>query len=117
MRGESDLFEIVDALGAPRRFARGLDGGKQQRNQDSDNGDHDQQLHQSETGRAGTAGKRRNRARTPTRKTDAHGCSYCYARNSHEYLGWNAGLDFETRIVVKHDAARLFREFLANDAW
>ncbi len=46
-----------------------------------------------------------------------HGCAYCYARNSHEYLGFNAGLDFETRIVVKHDAARLFREFLSNDAW
>lgn len=46
-----------------------------------------------------------------------HGCSYCYARNTHEYLGFNAGLDFETRIVVKHDAARLFRDFLANDAW
>ena len=46
-----------------------------------------------------------------------HGCSYCYARNSHEYLGMNAGLDFETKIVVKHDAARLFREFLSNAAW
>ena len=46
-----------------------------------------------------------------------HGCSYCYARNSHEYLGLNAGLDFETKIVVKHDAAELFREFLSNDAW
>jgi DNA repair photolyase len=43
-----------------------------------------------------------------------HGCSYCYARNSHEYLGMNAGLDFETKVVVKHDAPRLFREFLAN---
>src|SRR5215813_15002354 len=30
-----------------------------------------------------------------------HGCAYCYARNTHEYLGFNAGLDFETRIVVK----------------
>lgn len=46
-----------------------------------------------------------------------HGCSYCYARNSHEYLGFNAGLDFETKIVVKHDAAKLFRDFLSNDAW
>jgi len=46
-----------------------------------------------------------------------HGCSYCYARNSHEYLGFNAGLDFETKIVVKYDAAVLFREFLSNDAW
>jgi len=46
-----------------------------------------------------------------------HGCAYCYARNTHEYLGFNAGLDFETKIVVKHDAAKLFREFLANDKW
>jgi len=46
-----------------------------------------------------------------------HGCSYCYARNSHEYLGFNAGLDFETKIVVKHDAAQLFREFLSSDKW
>lgn len=46
-----------------------------------------------------------------------HGCSYCYARNSHEYLGFNAGLDFETKIVVKHNAPQLFREFLARDAW
>ncbi len=43
-----------------------------------------------------------------------HGCSYCYARNSHEYLGFNAGLDFETKIVVKHDAAALFHAFLAR---
>src|SRR2546428_7023565 len=46
-----------------------------------------------------------------------HGCSYCYARNTHEYLGFSAGLDFETKIVVKHDAPELFREFLARDAW
>ncbi len=47
----------------------------------------------------------------------AHGCSYCYARNSHEYLGLNAGLDFETEIFVKHDAPRLLREFLARPGW
>lgn len=47
----------------------------------------------------------------------AHGCAYCYARNTHEYLGFNAGLDFETKIVVKHDAPRLLREFLARDTW
>jgi DNA repair photolyase len=46
-----------------------------------------------------------------------HGCSYCYARNSHEYLGFNAGLDFETKIVVKHDAPELFRDFLSNEKW
>ena len=33
-----------------------------------------------------------------------HGCIYCYARPTHEYLGFSAGLDFETRILVKEDA-------------
>lgn len=47
----------------------------------------------------------------------AHGCSYCYARPYHEYLGWNAGLDFETKILVKEKAPKLFREFLCRDAW
>jgi DNA repair photolyase len=47
----------------------------------------------------------------------AHACSYCYARNSHEYLGLNAGLDFETKIYVKLDAPGLLREFLARDNW
>ena len=46
-----------------------------------------------------------------------HGCSYCYARPTHEYLGYDAGLGFETKIVVKHEAPRLFREFLARDSW
>jgi DNA repair photolyase len=46
-----------------------------------------------------------------------HGCAYCYARNSHEYLGLNAGLDFETKIFVKHQAPALFRDFLSRDAW
>ena len=36
-----------------------------------------------------------------------HGCAYCYARPSHEYLGYSAGLDFESRILVKREAARL----------
>ncbi len=44
----------------------------------------------------------------------AHGCSYCYARPYHEFLGLNAGLDFETKILVKHDAPPLLREFLAR---
>ncbi len=47
----------------------------------------------------------------------SHGCSYCYARPSHEYLGWNAGLDFETKILVKEKAPKLFRDFLSRDAW
>lgn len=46
-----------------------------------------------------------------------HGCSYCYARPGHEYLGFNAGLEFETKIVVKHDAPDLFREFLSREVW
>jgi DNA repair photolyase len=46
-----------------------------------------------------------------------HGCAYCYARPTHEYLGYNAGLDFETKIVVKENAAELFRDFLARDTW
>jgi radical SAM superfamily enzyme YgiQ (UPF0313 family) len=38
-----------------------------------------------------------------------HGCSYCYARPTHEYLGFSAGLEFETRIMVKRRAAELLR--------
>lgn len=47
----------------------------------------------------------------------AHGCSYCFARPGHEYLGLSAGLDFETKIMVKRRAPELFREFLANPRW
>jgi DNA repair photolyase len=47
----------------------------------------------------------------------AHGCSYCYARPTHEYLGFNAGLEFETKIMVKEAAADLFRAFLGRPAW
>ena len=41
----------------------------------------------------------------------------CYARPSHEYLGWNAGLDFETRLLVKTDAPELLRHKLASPRW
>lgn len=41
-----------------------------------------------------------------------HGCAYCYARPTHEYLDLNAGIDFETRIFVKPDAANLFRDWI-----
>ena len=41
-----------------------------------------------------------------------HGCAYCYARPYHEYLGLNAGIDFESKIFVKHDAPKLFRDWL-----
>src|SRR6187402_2759080 len=34
-----------------------------------------------------------------------HGCIYCYARNTHEYWGFNAGMDFEKKIIVKRNAA------------
>ncbi|MEX1041578.1 MAG: PA0069 family radical SAM protein [Pirellulaceae bacterium] len=47
----------------------------------------------------------------------AHGCSYCYARPYHEYLGFSAGLDFETKIMVKRNAPALFREFLRKRDW
>lgn len=40
-----------------------------------------------------------------------HGCIYCYARNSHEYWGYSAGLDFESRIIVKKNAPELLRKF------
>lgn len=42
-----------------------------------------------------------------------HGCIYCFARPSHAYLGYSPGLDFETQIVVKRDAARLLRQELS----
>jgi DNA repair photolyase len=41
----------------------------------------------------------------------------CYARPTHEYLGFNAGLDFETKIVVKENAPDLFRDFLNRPTW
>lgn len=46
-----------------------------------------------------------------------HGCAYCYARPYHEYLGFNAGVDFESRILVKRNAPALFRKFLARPQW
>lgn len=46
-----------------------------------------------------------------------HGCAYCFARNSHEYLGFSAGLDFETKILIKPDAPALFHEWLARDQY
>src|SRR5688572_5081905 len=46
-----------------------------------------------------------------------HGCIYCYARPTHEYLGFSAGLDFETKIMVKEDAPALLREELNKKSW
>ena len=46
-----------------------------------------------------------------------HGCIYCYARPTHEYLGFSAGLDFESRILVKEDAPELLRKELSSPRW
>ncbi len=46
-----------------------------------------------------------------------HGCIYCYARNSHEYWGFSAGLDFETKIVVKPEAPRLLEKLFQQKSW
>ncbi len=46
-----------------------------------------------------------------------HGCIYCYARPTHEYLGFSAGLDFESKIVVKMNAAELLRAELESPRW
>jgi DNA repair photolyase len=46
-----------------------------------------------------------------------HGCAYCYARPTHEYLGFSAGLDFESKILVKLNAAELLRTELSRLSW
>ncbi len=46
-----------------------------------------------------------------------HGCIYCYARPSHEYLGFSAGLDFESKIMVKEDAPDLLRQAFLKKSW
>lgn len=46
-----------------------------------------------------------------------HGCSYCYARPTHEYLGFSAGLDFETRILIKERAPQLLQATLSSPKW
>lgn len=43
----------------------------------------------------------------------SHGCIYCFARPTHEYLGFSAGLDFETKVLVKEDAPQLLRKELS----
>jgi len=47
----------------------------------------------------------------------AHACAYCYARPSHQYLGFGAGTDFERRIVVKTNAPELLARELARPSW
>jgi DNA repair photolyase len=46
-----------------------------------------------------------------------HGCSYCFARPTHEYLGFSAGLDFESKILVKQNAPELLRRELSSSRW
>jgi DNA repair photolyase len=46
-----------------------------------------------------------------------HGCAYCYARPTHEYLGFSAGLDFESKIMVKENAPELLRRELSSKKW
>lgn len=46
-----------------------------------------------------------------------HGCIYCFARPTHEYLGFSAGVDFESRIMVKERAAELLEEELSSPKW
>ncbi len=46
-----------------------------------------------------------------------HGCIYCYARNTHEFWGYSAGLDFERKILVKHKAPELLEAKLRSKSW
>ena len=46
-----------------------------------------------------------------------HGCIYCYARPTHEYLGFSSGLDFESKIMVKENASELLRRELSSPKW
>jgi DNA repair photolyase len=46
-----------------------------------------------------------------------HSCSYCYARPTHQYLGWGAGTDFDRKIVAKVNAPELLRRELKRPSW
>ena len=46
-----------------------------------------------------------------------HGCTYCYARNTHEYYGFSSGMDFESKIIVKENAHRLLEQHLMQPSW
>src|SRR5687768_10781608 len=46
-----------------------------------------------------------------------HGCAYCFARPTHEYLGLSSGIDFESKILVKYKAAELLRNELLSSKW
>jgi DNA repair photolyase len=46
-----------------------------------------------------------------------HGCIYCYARNTHEYWGYSAGLDFERKIIVKKNVIELLEKSFSKKSW
>src|SRR4029079_6122072 len=46
-----------------------------------------------------------------------HACTYCFARGTHEYLGYDSGRDFETRVVVKVNAPEMLRQDLSRPSW
>ena len=46
-----------------------------------------------------------------------HACAYCYARPSHEYWGFGAGTDFDSKIIVKREAPALLREAFMKPSW
>ena len=46
-----------------------------------------------------------------------HGCSYCYARNTHEFYGFDAGLDFESKIMIKRNAVQLLEQLFSKPSW
>jgi DNA repair photolyase len=46
-----------------------------------------------------------------------HGCIYCYARNTHQYWGYSAGLDFERKILIKKNAAQLLEKLFLKKSW
>lgn len=46
-----------------------------------------------------------------------HGCIYCYARNTHEYWGYSAGIDFEQKIIVKQNVVELLEKHFSNKNW
>ncbi len=46
-----------------------------------------------------------------------HGCVYCYARNTHPYWGYSAGIDFESKILVKRDAPKLLAKKISSPKW
>src|SRR3979409_1452666 len=47
----------------------------------------------------------------------SHACVYCFARKSHTYLDFDAGLDFDSQVVVKINAAEILRKELAKPSW